>query len=98
MADLTSGSTSSVHCPFDSGPLDPEPACPDAVVGVLDLCFDDDDAAMDAADACAAAVSDRAALDAVVDAEKAARRTSSPVLLALGKLIYASCSPPRLNK
>ena len=83
-----------MHCPFDSGPLDPEPACPDAVVGELDFCFDDYDAAMDATDARAAAVSDRAALDAVVAAGKAARRTSSPVLRAPGKLIYASSSPP----
>ena len=72
MADPTSGCTASFQCPFDSGPLDAEPACPDFVEDELDLCFADYDAALDAGAARAAAVADLAALDAALDADFAA--------------------------
>ena len=79
MADLTSGSTttSSVHCPFDSGPLVSVPASPEVVVGELDFCFDDYDVAMVAADA-------RAATSAAVDVAIATAAAMATVSSLLG--------------
>ena len=72
MADLPAGSTASVHCPFDSGPIDAELACPDLVEDELDQCFADFDVALDAGAAHAAVKAGLAAFNVAVVADLAA--------------------------